>query len=116
VGQVKNPYDVIIKPHITEKSVALSYGDAKIREEKNLVRKYTFIVADGVNKLEIKAAFEAIYNDGKKKDDCLKVTSVNTVILPGKLKKRGKSSGMTKHRRKAVITLDKGQVLEEYGV
>lgn len=114
---MKNPYDIIIKPHITERSVAMSYGDSRIKVESDLVRKYTFIVADGVNKLEIKQAFEAIYNQGRKKDDALEVTAVNTIILPGKTRRRGmRVPGTTKHRRKAIITLRKGQILEEYGV
>ena len=115
---MKDPHNIIIKPHITEKSVAMSYGDAKIREETELVRKYTFIVADDANKLEIKKAFEDIYNAGKKKsEDFIKVTAVNTVMLPGKKKRRGmRTAGYTKHRRKAIITLAKGQILEDYGV
>ena len=62
-------------------------------------------------------AFEAIYNAGKKADEALKVTSVNTVLLPGKKKRRGmRVAGYTKDRRKAIITLAKGQILEDYGV
>ena len=114
---MKNPHEVIVKPHITEKSVALSYGDVRIKDEKELVRKYTFIVASDVNKLEIKKAFEEIYNAGKKADEVLKVTAVNTVLLPGKKKRRGmRVAGYTKDRRKAIITLAKGQILEDYGV
>ena len=114
----KDPHNIIVKPHITERSVAMSYGDPAIRDEKDLVRKYTFIVAEDVNKLEIKQAFESIYNAGKKKtDDHLQVTAVNTVRLPGKKKRRGmRVAGYTKVRRKAIITLAKGQMLEDYGV
>lgn len=114
---MKNPHDIIVKPHITERSVALSYGDARIRDEKELVRKYTFLVAADANKLEIKQAFESIYNAGRKKDESYQVTSVNTVHLPGKKKRRGmRIAGYTKDRRKAIITLAKGQILEDYGV
>ena len=114
---MKDPHNVIIKPHITERSVSLSYGDARIRDEKELVRKYTYIVSPEANKIEIKKAFESIYNAGKKPDEFLKVTAVNTVLLPGKLKRRGmRVAGLTKERRKAIITLAKGQILEDYGV
>ena len=43
--------------------------------------------------------------------------AVNTVLLPGKKKRRGmRVAGYTKDRRKAIITLAKGQILEDYGV
>ena len=115
---MKDPHNIIVKPHITERSVAMSYGDVRVRDEKELVRKYTYIVAEDANKLEIKQAFESIYNAGKKKtDDLIQVTAVNTVRLPGKKKRRGmKIFGYTKVRRKAIITLAKGQMLEDYGV
>lgn len=139
---MKNAHEIIIKPHITEKSVAMSYGDERsarkrlLNEAKSapapkkgekkegvtvtdedLVRKYTFIVADGVNKIEIKAAIESIYNEGKKAEQAIKVTNVHTINLPRKLKRRGRgAAGFTTVRRKAIITLAKGQMLEEYGV
>jgi len=114
---VKNPHNIIVQPHITEKTVALSYGDARIREEENLVRKYTFIVATDANKIEIKGAIEAIYNEGKKPDDAISVTAVRTIKVLGKKRKRGqKSSGFEPDRKKAIVTLAKGQMLEDYGV
>jgi len=114
---VKNVYDIIVRPHITEKSVALSYGDPTIRDEDQLVRKYTFIVAEGANKIEIKKAIESIYNTGKKPDQAITVTNVHTVNLPRKQKRRGRGpAGYTPVRRKAVVTLAKGQMLEDYGV
>lgn len=114
---MKNPYDVIVAPHITERTVALSYGDPNIREEADLVRKYTFVVAWRSNKIEIKQAIEALYNAGKKKnEEAISVTSVRTIKIPGKKKRRGNSTGNTPDRKKAIITLKKGQLLEDYGV
>jgi large subunit ribosomal protein L23 len=133
---VKNfPYGVIIAPHITEKSVALSYGDEvgaakRLRREArksgdkgqvqvtetDLVRKYTFIVAKEANKLEIKAAVEAIYNEGRKKDVAIEVTSVRTIRVVGKSRRRGRSVGYEPDRKKAIVTLARGQMLEDYGV
>jgi len=115
---VKDPHLIVIKPHITEKSVAMSYGDPRIREEKDLVRKYTFIVARDANKLEIKAALEAIYNSGKKKkDELIEIESVRTMRVLGKKRRRGaKSTGYAPDRKKAIVTLGKGQMLEDYGV
>lgn len=136
---MKNPHDIIVAPHITEKSVALSYGDdrsALLRKkhevgktgsakkgdkvtvtEEDLVRKYTFIVAKSANKIEIKQAIEAIYNAGKKKGEAIDVQSVRTVRVLGKKRRRGQRSvGYEPDRKKAIITLAKGQMLEDYGV
>jgi len=145
---VKNPHDIIIRPHITEKSVAFSYGDdrsAQIRlrnearkeaktdtkaakkgadkkpaipqvTEEDLVRKYTFIVATDSNKIEIKQAIEAIYNEGKKADQTISVTAVRTIKVLGKKRRRGQRTGFEPNRKKAIITLAKGQMLEDYGV
>ncbi len=114
---MKDPHNIIIQPYITEKSVAMSYGDVSIRNEVDLVRKYTFIVAKDANKLEIKQAFEAIYNAGKKEKENLEVTDVHTVKVYGKTKRRGRAkAGRTPDRKKAILTLGKGQILEDYGV
>lgn len=134
---MKNPHDIIVKPHITEKSVRLSYGDdasalkrlrneakkagkkaAAVKvEEKDLVRKYTFIVARDANKIEIKSAIESIYNEGKKGADAIRVDSVRTVKVLGKKRRRGfKSTGYEADRKKAIVTLAPGQILEDYGV
>lgn len=114
---MKDPHTIILRPHITEKSVSMSYGDARIREEKELVRKYTFLVARNANKIEIKSAIEAIYNAGKKVDQAINVESVRTVRLPGKTKRRGsRKPGQQPDRKKAIVTLGKGQIIEDYGV
>jgi len=113
---VKSPYDVIIAPHVTEKSMALSLGDARIREEANIVRKYTFLVATTSNKIEIKAALETIYNEGRKDADKIKISDVRTIKVLGKKRRRGRSTGYEPDRKKAIVTLAKGQRLEDYGV
>ncbi len=113
---MKNPYDIIVAPHITERSVALSYGDPRQKDESLLVRKYTFIVNPDANKLEIKAALESIYNAGKKADAAIKIESVRTMKVLGKKRRRGRSVGYEPNRKKAIVTLAKGQILEDYGV
>ena len=107
---MKDPYSIIVRPHITEKSVALSYGSDRIKDEAELVRKYTFIVNKDANKIEIKQAIEAIYNKA------VTVESVRTVKVLGKKRRRGQSIGYEPDRKKAIITLAKGQMLEDYGV
>lgn len=133
---MKNPHDIVIRPHITEKSVGLSYGDDRgtLRRlqneakksgetkkdvkvtEADIVRKYTFIVAKDANKIEIKNALEAIYNEGKKAEEAISITSVRTIKVLGKKRRRGQKTGYEPDRKKAIVTLKQGQLLEDYGV
>ncbi len=114
---MKDAHEVILKPFITERSVAMSQGDPHIHEEQEITRKYTFLVAGGANKVEIKDAIESIYNAGKKKkDELIKVQKVHTVTLHGKKRRVGRSIGSKPDRKKAIVTLAKGQILEDYGV
>lgn len=114
---MKDPHNIIIRPYITEKSVSQSYGDQRIQDENKIVRKYTFEVATDANKLEIKSALEAIYNSGKKKDETIQISHVRTIKVLGKKRRRSqKSTGYEPDRKKAIVTLGAGQVLEDYGV
>ncbi|MFT3982573.1 MAG: 50S ribosomal protein L23 [Lachnospiraceae bacterium] len=80
-------YDVILKPVITEKSMA-GMGD----------KKYTFLVHTEANKTQIKEAVEKMF-------DGAKVKSVNTMNLDGKTKRRGATSGKTSKTKKAIVQL-----------
>ncbi|MBS1723944.1 MAG: 50S ribosomal protein L23 [Armatimonadetes bacterium] len=115
---MKDPHSIIIRPHISEKTVAMSYGDPRVKDEGAIQRKYTFVVANDANKIEIKAALESMYNAGKRdKDPRITVESVRTIKVHGKMKRRGmRTSGKQPDFKKAVVTLGKGQMLEDYGV
>lgn len=113
---MKDPHLIIVSPHITERSVKLSYGDPRIKDESLLSRKYTFIVDNNANKLEIKWALESIYNVGKKPADAISIESVRTVKIHGKKRRRGRIAGYEPDRKKAIVTLAKGQILEDFGV
>ena len=80
-------YDVILKPVITEKSMA-AMGE----------KKYTFLVHTEANKAMIKEAVEKMF-------EVTKVKSVNTMNLDGKNKRRGMTFGKTAKTKKAVVTL-----------
>ena len=82
-------YDIIKKPVLTEKSY-----DAMAD------KKYTFEVAIGANKTEIKAAIEEIFEG-------VKVESVNTMRTIGKVKRQGRTQGRTREIKKAYVTLKK---------
>ena len=80
-------YDVIIRPVITEKSMA-DMGE----------KKYTFLVHPEANKSQIKEAVEKMFNGTK-------VKSVNTMNLDGKNKRRGMTFGKTAKTKKAIVQL-----------
>ena len=84
---MKNIYDIIIRPVITEQSMA-DVAD----------KKYVFQVAINANKSEIKAAFEVVFG--------VKVAKVNTIRMQGKVKRTGAyPAGRRSAYKKAVITL-----------
>ncbi len=80
-------YDVIIRPVITEKSMA-DMGE----------KKYTFLVHPEANKTQIKEAVEKMF-------DGTKVKSVNTINSDGKKKRRGMVVGKTAKSKKAIVAL-----------
>ncbi len=80
-------YDVILKPVITEKSMA-GMGD----------KKYTFLVHPEANKTMIKEAVEKMFEGTK-------VKKVNTMNLEGKNKRRGLVVGKTAKSKKAIVWL-----------
>ncbi len=80
-------YDVILKPVITEKSMA---GMSE--------RKYTFLVHPEANKTQIKEAVEKMFEGTK-------VERVNTMNCPGKKKRRGTVVGRTAKTKKAIVKL-----------
>lgn len=79
-----------------------------LRTEKgtaqNADRKYFFYVSKDANKIRIRKAVEDIYK--------VKVSSVNTQIVPGKLKRVRAQQGMTSEWKKAVVTLREGQKID----
>jgi large subunit ribosomal protein L23 len=86
-------YDVILSPHITEKSTLASEHNAVV-----------FKVAGTATKPQIKEAIEAIYDK--------KVVAVNTLIMKGKTK-RWKGKPYTRSDvKKAIVTLAEGEMID----
>lgn len=81
-----NPHDIIIRPIVTEQSMA-----------QMAENKYTFVVSKQANKTEIKKAIEAIFG--------VNVEKVNTLNYDGKVKRMGRSVGRTASFKKAVVKL-----------
>ena len=86
-------YDVVLAPHITEKSTMLSDHNAVV-----------FKVAGTATKPEIKAAVEALFN--------VKVTGVNTLVTKGKTKKWKGTPYQRSDSKKAIVTLAEGQSID----
>ena len=80
-------YDVILKPIVTEKSMA-AMGE----------KKYTFLVHPEANKTMIKEAVEKMFEGTK-------VAKVNTMNYDGKKKRRGMVVGRTAKTKKAIVQL-----------
>lgn len=84
----------VIKTHIaTERTTLL--------REKN--REYVFEVDKRATKHIVRLAVEKIFN--------VKVDDVRTLIVPGKLKRQGRSEGKTGTWKKAIVRLKKDQVI-----
>jgi large subunit ribosomal protein L23 len=86
-------YDIVLAPHITEKSTMLS--------ETNSV---VFRVAPRATKPEIKAAIEALFN--------VKVENVNTITSKGKTKRWKGKPYQRSDVKKAIIRLAEGQSID----
>jgi len=91
---MKNIYAVMKKPLFTEKGGSLKESQNKILIE----------VARNANKIDIKKSIEEIFK--------VKVEKVSTINTHGKWKRYGRSIGKRPDRKKAIITLKKGEKLD----
>jgi large subunit ribosomal protein L23 len=89
---MKNSYDVLLRPVITEKSMSR-------RETAN---QYCFEVDPSANKVEIRNAVESVFELKNK------VLKVRVVSMKGKWKRRGRVGGYRPDWKKAVVSLVKG--------
>lgn len=83
---MRTPYDIIIKPIISEMSMDEAHK-----------KKYTFQVARDANKTQVKDAIEEIFG--------VEVSKVNLMNVKGKVKKMGRTQGLTSASKKAIVTL-----------
>jgi large subunit ribosomal protein L23 len=86
-------YDVIVAPHITEKSTLASENNAVV-----------FKVAKDATKPQIKEAIEAIYDK--------KVVAVNTLVQKGKTKRWKGKAYQRSDVKKAIVTLAEGEMID----
>ena len=92
-----NIYSIVKKPHVTEKT---SLGDS--------TNTIAIVVNRDSNKIEIKQAVETLFK--------VKVDSVRTVNVAGKVKRFGRNFGKQPNWKKAYVTLEKGQSLDFFEV
>ena len=85
-----NKYQIIKAPIDTEKT----------NLQKELFNQVSFTVDPNANRVEIKRAVEDIFD--------VKVKSVNTINVKGKVKQRGRITGKRKDWKKAHVTLMPG--------
>ena len=93
MGKAMHIYEVLQRPIITEKNTILQAQ-----------HKYAFEVDRRANKVQIRESVEKAFN--------VKVTSVNVLIMPGKMRRFGKGQGMTSKWKKALVTLKEGDKIE----
>jgi large subunit ribosomal protein L23 len=90
-------YSVIRRPVITEKGLTLKERD----------RTLCFEVEQSASKRQIQEAVEQLFK--------VKVQHVRTMVVPGKMRRRGKYTGYRSDWKKAYVTLREGEKMIEYG-
>jgi len=96
MSEIISQHDIIRTPVITEKA-----GDAKDK-----LNKVTFLVDPRVGKIAVRKAVESIFG--------VHVEKVNLVNTKGKPKKLGRYAGKRPDRKKAIVTLKKGDNIEVF--
>jgi large subunit ribosomal protein L23 len=91
---MKNNYDILLMPIITEKS----------NTQKEDAQQVTFRVPLWATKIEVRKAVEKIFNK--------KVVEVKTIRVRGKMKRLGRFSGRLPDWKKAIVRLKPGERIE----
>ena len=93
--------DVLLKPILSEKA----------NKQTEKMNRYSFVVDKKANKLEIKKAIESFYG--------VTVDNVNKIVVPSKAKskytKAGYIVGRKPSKKKAIVTIAKGESIDLYG-
>ena len=84
--------EVLRRPLVTEKNTTLQAEG-----------KYVFEIADEATKFQVRQAVEKSFK--------VKVTAVNVVTLPGKMRRIGKRQVQTQPWKKAIVTLREGDAI-----
>lgn len=87
-------YQIIKQSHVTEKATT----------DTHLRNAYHFRVPTDANKIEIRHAIETLFE--------VKVMSVNTIGVKGKVRRRGYVAGQKPNWKKAMVTLKEGDTID----
>jgi large subunit ribosomal protein L23 len=107
----KSPYDIIKSRRITEKAGVLEqlqHNESNPCVKKCTTPKYVFLVDRKANKREIAEAIETIYAEKK-----IKVIAVNTINTKPKARRVRGRSGWKAAFKKAIVTLETGDTIED---
>ncbi len=96
MSKIANPRDILLRPVISEKSYRLADDG-----------KYTFVVAPGANRTQIRQAVEEIFS--------VRVTSVNTLNRPGKRRRTRFGWGRRADTKRAIVSLAEGDRIDVFG-
>ena len=96
MSNIASPRDVLIRPVISEKSYRLADDG-----------KYTFVVAPGANKTQIRQAVESVFG--------VRVTGVNTLNRPGKRRRTRFGWGKRADTKRAVVSVAEGDRIDLFG-
>jgi len=88
---------IILRPLMTEKSAMATEAD----------NTYAFEVGKDATKIEIKEAVERLFD--------VRVATVRTMVVRGKVKRFGRHYGKRPNWKKAYVTVDGDEVLNVYG-
>ena len=91
--KIRDHRDILLAPVVSEKSYSLL--------DEN---KYTFLVAPGANKTEIKIAVETVFK--------VRVTGVNTLNRQGKKRRTRSGFGKRPDTKRAIVTVAAGDHIE----
>lgn len=91
---MKDLFDVVVRPVLTEKTAGVGDG----------LNQYCFEVLPGANKVEIRRAVESLFG--------VQVTGVRTLIQRGKTKRFGRFHGKRSNWKKAYVTLAEGHEID----
>lgn len=93
MASISSIHDVLVRPLITEKNTYLMEQG-----------QYGFEVHREANKIQIREAVEKTFN--------VKVKAVNTMNMPRKQRRRGRIVGSVPGWKKAIVTLQPGEVID----
>ena len=88
------PHDVVFRPVMSEKAI-MGIAD----------NKYAFYVHPKANRSQVKNAIEQVFS--------VSVVKINMVTVRGKVKSLGRHAGRRPGRKKAIVTLQEGQRIQE---